>query len=65
MRDDLIANLQPPVEVVDDDLLDDIYLALSADSPDDWKAPEEWGNSLDNQPERASVRFALRSKTGR
>ena len=45
MRDDLIENLQPPVEVVDKEVLDDIYLALSAESPDDWKAPEEWGNS--------------------
>ena len=42
MRDDLFDELQLPVKVVDDDLLDDIYLALSADSPDDWKAPEEW-----------------------
>ena len=45
MQDDLTANLQPPVEVVDDDLLDDIYLGLSTESPDDWKAPEEWVNS--------------------
>ncbi len=44
MRDELFANLQPPVEVVDDDLLDDLYLDLSADSPDDWKAPEEWSS---------------------
>ena len=38
-------NLQPPVEFVDKEVLDDIYLGLSAESPDDWKAPEEWGNS--------------------
>ena len=45
MRDDLIENLQPPVEVVDKEVLDDIYLSLCAESPDDWKAPEEWGSS--------------------
>ncbi len=45
MRDDLSAELPLPVEVVDNDVLDDIDLGLSADSPDDWKAPEEWGNS--------------------
>ena len=42
MRDDVFANLQLPIEVVDSDALDDLYLDLSADSPDDWKAPEEW-----------------------
>ena len=45
MRDDLIEDLPPPVDVVDKEVLDDIYLGLSAESPDDWKAPEEWGNS--------------------
>ncbi|HQZ67069.1 MAG TPA: hypothetical protein PLY87_18385 [Planctomycetaceae bacterium] len=42
MRDDVFANLQLPVEVVDNDVLDDLYLALIADSPNDWKTPEEW-----------------------
>ena len=35
MRDDLIETLLPPVEVVDREVLDDIYLGLSAESPDD------------------------------
>ncbi len=42
MRDDVFAKLQLPVSVVDRELLDDIYLGLASDSPDDWKAPEEW-----------------------
>ena len=35
MRDDLIDNLPPPVEVVDKEVLDDIYLGLCAESPDE------------------------------
>lgn len=42
LRDDVFAKLQLPVEVIDGDVLDDIYLDLGADSPDDWKAPEDW-----------------------
>ena len=45
MRDDLSAESPLPVHVVDKEVLDDIYLGLSADSPEDWKAPEEWSNS--------------------
>ena len=43
LRNDVFAKLQLPVEVIDSDLLDDLYLDLSANTPDDWKAPEEWG----------------------
>ncbi|MBI5761413.1 MAG: hypothetical protein HZA46_23130 [Planctomycetales bacterium] len=42
LRHDVFAKLQLPVEVTDSDLLDDLYLDLSANAPDDWKAPEEW-----------------------
>ena len=42
LRDDVFSKLQLPVEVIDSDLLDDLYLDLSANAPDDWKAPEEW-----------------------
>ena len=42
MRDDVFSKLQLPVEVVDRELLDDIYWGLGSDSSDDWKAPEEW-----------------------
>ncbi len=42
LRDDVFAKFQLPVEVIDGDVLEDIYLDLSADSPDDWKAPDEW-----------------------
>jgi hypothetical protein len=42
MRDDEFAQLQLPVEIVEDDLLGDIYSDLSADSPEDWKPSSEW-----------------------
>ena len=42
MRDDEFAQLQLPVEIVEDDLLGDIYSDLSADSPEDWKSSTEW-----------------------
>ncbi|MCX7422474.1 MAG: hypothetical protein NT013_23420 [Planctomycetia bacterium] len=42
LRNDVFAKLQLTVEVIDSDLLDDLYLNLSANAPDDWKAPEEW-----------------------
>ena len=42
IRDDVFAKLQLPVDVVEKEVLDDIYLDLCADSPDDWKSPEEW-----------------------
>ena len=42
MRDDVFAKLQLPVEVIDNNVLNDLYLDLSANSPDDWKVPEEW-----------------------
>lgn len=42
LRNDVFAKLQVPVEVIDSDLLDDLYLDLSSNAPDDWKVPEEW-----------------------
>lgn len=42
LRNDVFAKLQLPVEVIDADLLDDLYLDLSANTPDNWRAPEEW-----------------------
>ena len=42
LRNDVFAKLQLPVEVIDSDLLDGLYLDLSANTADDWKAPDEW-----------------------
>ncbi len=42
IRDDVFEALQLPVSVVEEDMLNDIYLGLSHDSPDDWKHPSEW-----------------------
>ena len=42
IRDDVFEALRLPVSVVDEDMLSDIYLGLSQDSPEDWKHPSEW-----------------------
>ena len=42
LRNDVFAKSQLPVEVIDSDLLDGLYSDLSANTADDWKAPEEW-----------------------
>ncbi len=42
IRDDVFDALQLPVSVVEDDMLNDIYLGLSHDSPDEWKHSSEW-----------------------
>ena len=42
IRDDVFEALRLPVSVVEEDMLSDIYLGLSQDSPDDWKHPSEW-----------------------
>ena len=42
IRDDVFEALRLPVSVVDEDMLSDIYLELSQDSPADWKHPSEW-----------------------
>lgn len=42
IRDDVFEALRLPVSVVEEDTLDDIYLGLSQDSPEDWKHPSEW-----------------------
>ena len=42
IRDDVFDALRLPVSVVDEDMLTDLYLGLSQDSPDDWKHPSEW-----------------------
>ena len=42
IRDDVFEALQLPVSVVEEDILSDIYLGLSHDSPADWKHPSEW-----------------------
>lgn len=42
IRDDVFEALRLPVSVVEEDMLGDIYLGLSQDSPEDWKHPSEW-----------------------
>ena len=42
IRDDVFDALRLPVSVVDEDLLNDIYMGLVQDSPDDWKHPADW-----------------------
>ncbi len=42
LRGDLFDKLQRPFEIIDRDILDEIYSDVCADSPDDWKTPGEW-----------------------
>lgn len=57
MRDEPLADLRPAIEVIDNELLDEIYLDLSANAPDDWKAPEEMVNDeFENSDSRSDSR---------
>ena len=42
IRDDGFDALRLPVSVIEEDMLSDIYLGLTQDSPEDWKHPSEW-----------------------
>ena len=42
IRYDVFEALRLPVSFVEEDMLSDIYLGLSQDTPDDWKQPSEW-----------------------
>ena len=46
IRDDLFEALKLPVSVVDADLMHDMYLGLSDDSPEDWKSPTDWAREV-------------------
>lgn len=58
MRDDVFAQLKLPVDVVENDLLGDIYSDLSANAPDDWMSPASW-TAIEVQHESQAVQTVL------
>lgn len=56
-RDDVFAQSHLPSEVVEDDLLNDIYSDLSANAPEEWKSSAEWGFDADQLSSSQTARI--------